>query len=397
MEYIDVYDRARNHTGKVVPRGTPQGEGEYHLVVHMLIFNKDGKLLIQRRVPEKHSWPDMWDISVSGLAQAGDTSASAAEREALEELGLIVNLQNTSPVFSFCADNVFDDYWMVQLDTNDVPLKLQREEVSEARWVNRKEWESLIAERKVLPYTFQYQIFDLYQRNFPGTRLFPFGDPPAVCGAVFDMDGLLLDTENVVNRAWEEAAKSMQFENMQFAKKACLGMNRASTEAFFERTYGDSFDYHAFLELARTIAHRSLDVCVPVKSGAEEILRLLKSKGIALAVASSTREVTVRDLLGRCGLLQYFDAVITGDKVTNGKPHPEIFRTACEALGIDPQYCIGFEDSKNGIRSAYRAGLYPIQIPDQEPAATETFALSWKVFDSLHDAAAFLGNFLANK
>lgn len=390
MEYLDIYDERRVPTGRTVPRGTKLNEGEYYLVVHMLIFRKDGKFLIQRRVPEKHSWPDMWDISLGGMAQAGDTSASAAEREAFEELGLKVSLQNTSPVFSFRADTVFDDYWMVQLDADDVQLTLQNEEVAEVRWVDREEWEQLIAERKVIPYTFMHQIFDLYHRNFPGTRLFPFGNPEKIRGAVFDMDGLLLDTERVVNAAWDEAAQITGFADVERAKIACLGCNEASTRAFFLRTYGEDFDYQTFRDLTRKLAHEVLDVHVPVKEGAEMILRMLKERGVPLAVASSTREVTVRDQLERAGLLRYFDAVITGDMVENGKPHPEIYSKACNAIGIAPEECLAFEDSKNGIRSAYRAGMYPVQIPDQVPAATETYALSWKVFPSLSVAAEFL-------
>lgn len=390
MEYLDIYDESRTLTGRTAPRGTPLAQGEYYLVVHLLVFRKDGKFLIQRRVPEKHSWPDMWDISLGGMAQAGESSALAAEREALEELGLHINLRDTSPVFSYLADTVFDDYWMVQLDTNDVPLKLQSEEVAEVRWVDRAEWEALIAQRQVIPYTFMHQLFDLYHRQFPGTRLFPFGEPKRIRGAVFDMDGLLLDTERVVNVAWDEAARITGFEDVERAKIACLGCNEASTRAFFLRSYGEEFDYDTFRALTRKLAHEVLDVQVPVKEGAAEILRMLKEKGIALAVASSTRGVTVHDLLHRAGLLQYFDAVVTGDMVEHGKPHPEIFQKACDAIGIPPEECIAFEDSKNGIRSAYRAGMYPIQIPDIIPAATETYALSWKVFPSLTVAGEFL-------
>ncbi len=390
MEYLDIYDERRILTGRTAPRGSRPGAGEYYLVVHMLIFRRDGRFLIQRRVPEKQSWPDMWDISLGGMAQAGDTSASAAEREALEELGLSVSLQNTSPVFSFRADNVFDDYWMVQLDTDDVRLTLQSEEVAEIRWVDRAEWEQLIAERKVIPYTFMHQIFELYHRNFPGTRLFPFGNPSRIRGAVFDMDGLLLDTERIVSIAWDEAARITGFADVERAKIACLGCNEASTRAFFLRTYGEDFDYQTFRNLTRKLAHEVLDVSVPVKEGAQEILRMLREKGVSLAVASSTREITVRDQLDRAGLLSYFNAVITGDMVANGKPHPEIYRRAADAIGVLPEECLAFEDSKNGIRSAYRAGMYPVQIPDQVPAATETYALSWKVFPSLCDAAEFL-------
>ncbi len=396
QEYLDIYDSRRQLTGRTALRGTPLPPDEFYLVVHMLIFNRSGKFLIQKRVPTKASWCDMWDISLGGMAQAGDTSASAAEREALEELGLTVDLQHTSPVFSFRADGVYDDYWMVQLDSDDVPIRIQEEEVAEYRWVDQQEWEAMIAQRQVIPYTFQYQLFDLYRRNFPGTRLFPFGDPAVIRGALFDQDGLLLDTEAVVCRAWDAAAKQMGFPDVDKVKPACLGLNRAGTEAYFARYYGDSFDYIAFLELARRLAHEELDVHVPVKEGAAELLEMLRAQGIRLAVASSTREVTVRDLLSRAGLLQYFDAVITGDMVTNGKPHPEIFCKAADALGLPPQECIAFEDSKNGIRSAYRAGTYPIQIPDLVPAATETLALSWKCFPTLTQARIFLQDWITS-
>ncbi len=397
QEYLDVYDIHRNPTGKTVLRGTPLKEGEYCLVVHLLVFDREGRFLIQRRIPDKSSWPDMWDISLGGHAQAGDTSARAAEREALEELGLQLDLQGTAPVFSYRAHNVFDDYWMVQLDTVDPKLKLQAEEVAETAWVTREEWEMLIAQHKVIPYIFQHQIFDLYAQNFPGTRLFPFGEPQRISGAVFDMDGLLLDTERVVSEAWDEAARRVGFDDVAYAKLSCLGCNEAGTRAFFLRTYGEEFDYQTFRALTRTLAHAVLDVHVPVKEGAAEILRMLKEHGVSLAVASSTREVTVRDQLERAGLLQYFDAVITGDMVTNGKPHPEIFRKAAAALGLEPQECLAFEDSKNGIRSAYRAGLYPIQIPDQVPANPETRALSWKVFGSLTEAEEALEKVLFSK
>ncbi len=390
QEYLDIYDSRRQLTGRKALRGTYLPPDEYYLVVHMLIFRRDGKFLIQKRASDKPSWPDMWDISLGGMAQAGDTSARAAEREALEELGIVVNLQNESPVISVRSDGVFDDYWFVQLDTDDVPIILQKEEVTDARWVDQAEWEALIAERKVIPYTFQYQLFDLYRRNFPGTRLFPFGDPTKISGAVFDMDGLLLDTERVVCAAWDRAADEVGFTDVERAKRSCLGCNEASTRAFFLRSYGEDFDYQTFRDLTRKYAHEVLDVHVPVKKGAAEILANLRAQGIRLAVASSTREATVRDQLDRAGLLQYFDAVVTGDMVTNGKPHPEIFLKAADALGLKPEECIAFEDSKNGIRSAYRAGMYPIQIPDLIPVSTETRALSWKYFSSLTEAWNFL-------
>lgn len=209
-------------------------------------------------------------------------------------------------------------------------------------------------------------------------------------GAVFDMDGLLLDTERVVNEAWDEAARRTGFTDVEHAKLACLGLNEASTRQFFLETYGEAFDYQTFRTLTRQLAHEVLDLHVPVKEGAAHILKLLAEKGIPCAVASSTREVTVRDQLNRAGLLPYFTAVITGDMVTNGKPHPEIYLKACAALGKEPSECLAFEDSVNGLRSAYSAGMHTVHIPDQVPPDTETEVLSEWCFASLTDAAGIL-------
>ena len=382
-EYQDIYDIHRHLTGKKVLRGTKRAADEYILVIHILIFDENGRFLVQRRVDDKATWPGMWDISLGGIAQSGDDSRRAAEREAAEELGLTLDLTDTEPVFTVRAPKTFDDYWMVQIPST-TPLTLQPEEVAEVKWVDRAEWEALLATHQVIPYSFQYRLFDLYEKGFPGTRIFPFPDPQRIRGAVFDMDGLLLDTERVADRSWVQAGAEFGLADPLRAINGCRGLNDAGMKHWFG-LHEPGFNYEGFRLRARALSHAVTDVKVPVKEGAAEILKRLKDAGILLAVASSTREVTVRDQLGRAGLLPYFDAVITGDTVSRGKPHPEIYCKACEALGLSPSECIGFEDSVNGLRSAYRAGLYTIQIPDPEIQAPgiESNALSWKTFDSL--------------
>ncbi len=204
--------------------------------------------------------------------------------------------------------------------------------------------------------------------------------------AVFDMDGLLLDTERIVNQAWDEAAKRTGFADVAHAKRSCLGLNEASTRQFFLETYGAEFDYDTFRTLTRKLAHEVLDVHVPVKTGAKEFLAALREKGIPCAVASSTREATVRDQLDRAGLLCYFDAVITGDMVTKGKPDPEIYLKAAAALNVTPASCLAFEDSLNGLRSAHAAGMHTVHIPDQVPADERTAAVAELCYDSLLQA-----------
>ena len=388
-EYQDIYDIHRNLTGRTVQRGKPRKADEFILVIHLLLFDKQGRFLVQKRVKNKASWPDMWDISLGGIAQTGDDSRAAVTREAEEELGLHLDFTDTEPIFSFRNYNIWDDYWIAQIDSENLELKLQPEEVTEAKWVTKPEWEALLHTHQVIPYLFQWTLFELYEKRFPGTRIFPFGSPAEIKGAVFDMDGLLLDTEQVCSRTWDKAAEIVGFADVQRAKMACIGLNHDSTVEFFEKTYGKDFDYQNFLDTARKLTKEALAQQIPVKEGAEEMLKFLKSRNIRLAVASSTREVTVRKQLEKAGLLQYFDEVITGDMVQNGKPHPEIFTKACEALQLPPENCLAFEDSVNGIRSAYRAKTYPIHIPDIQPENQETIALSWKKFVSLTDARKF--------
>ena len=390
-EYQDIYDIHRQKTGRTLLRGTRREPGEFILVIHLLLFDEQGRFLVQRRVDNKATWPGMWDISLGGLAQSGDDSRRAVEREVREELGLELDFSGTEPVFSFRTETLFDDYWMAVIDSS-TPLRLQPEEVAEARWVTQAEWEALLRTHNVIPYTFQWNLFDLYRMHFPGARLYPFGDPGRIRGAVFDMDGLLLDTERVADQSWAQAGAEFGMPDPLKAIDGCRGLNEAGMKAYFDQHYGDTIDYAGFRKRARELSHAVTDVQVPVKEGAALILRSLKEKGLRLAVASSTREVTVRDQLGRAGLLQYFDEVITDDMVTHGKPDPEIYLTACKALGLPPEECLGFEDSVNGIRSAYKAGLYTVQIPDVQHPGTESNALSWRTFASLTEAEAYFSS-----
>ncbi len=114
MEHWDIYNADRIPTGKTIERDMPLQKGEYHLVVHVCIFNSNGELLIQKRQPWKSLWPGMWDVTVGGRALAGESSIQAAQRETLEELGYAIDLSNDRPFFTMNFEEGFDDFYLIE-------------------------------------------------------------------------------------------------------------------------------------------------------------------------------------------------------------------------------------------------------------------------------------------
>ncbi|WP_079428253.1 NUDIX hydrolase [Clostridium oryzae] len=152
MELWDIYDSARNKTNRTMIRGEAFNKGDYHMVIHICIFNSKGEMLIQQRQPFKEGWPDKWDITVGGSAVKDDTSQTAAERELMEELGIKINLQNIRPHLTINFDNGFDDVYLVQKDIDIASLTLQYEEVQSARWASKEEIFSMIDSGEFIPY-----------------------------------------------------------------------------------------------------------------------------------------------------------------------------------------------------------------------------------------------------
>jgi len=152
MELWDIYDIARNKTNKTMVRGADFNKGDYHMVVHICIFNSKGEMLIQQRQPFKEGWPNMWDITVGGSAIKGDTSQMAAERELMEELGIKISLQNIRPHLTINFNNGFDDVYLIQKDIDIADLILQYEEVQRVKWASKEEIFSMIDSGEFIPY-----------------------------------------------------------------------------------------------------------------------------------------------------------------------------------------------------------------------------------------------------
>ncbi len=209
-------------------------------------------------------------------------------------------------------------------------------------------------------------------------------------GVVFDMDGVLFDTEAIYDEAWREAACRLRIADIEPAILACKGVNDAFTRAYFEREY-PQVDYPAFDREASRCFEEIIEARgLPEKPGLHEILNLLRRAGVPVALATSTgRERCLRHL-AKSGVEAHFQAIVAGDQVAHGKPAPDIYRAACAALGLNPADCVAVEDSYNGVRSAHAAGLRVAMVPDLLPATAEMRALAWRVFDSLNELAAEL-------
>ncbi len=160
-ELWDIYTKDRSATGETHQRGNRMNAGQYHIVVHVCIFNHRNELLIQQRQPSKRCWPNMWDLSVCGSALAGENSSQAAARETAEELGLILDFADKRPYFTINFAEGFDDYYILEQDINLSSLTLQEDEVKNVRWADKGEVLKLQEEGTMVPYWFLDKLFEI--------------------------------------------------------------------------------------------------------------------------------------------------------------------------------------------------------------------------------------------
>ena len=193
---------------------------------------------------------------------------------------------------------------------------------------------------------------------------------------IFDMDGTLFDTERVYVNAWRAAGKELNFAPIEQAIAACTGRNAKDTRKYFEDNFAHLISYDEFMAARTRYYDAEIEKKgVPLMPGVVELLDYLKQSGIAIALATATRTVRTQENLTRTGLGHYFDVLVTGDMVENGKPHPETFLTAAKQLGLDPSECMGVEDSFNGVRAIRAAGMFTVMVPDTVRPTPEIEAL----------------------
>ncbi|MGN0401616.1 MAG: HAD family hydrolase [Acetatifactor sp.] len=207
---------------------------------------------------------------------------------------------------------------------------------------------------------------------------------------VFDMDGVLFDSERLCQDSWLVVAKESGLPGMEEIFPRCIGLNANDSRQVVLDAYGQDFDYEGFRQRASVWFWEFIEKNgLPVKTGVRELLNWLRDHKWTVGLASSTRRSSVEKCLESAGITEYFQEIITGDMVEHSKPLPDIYLLACRKLGKKPEESYAIEDSPNGIRSAHAAGMHPLMVPDMIAPDEEMRNLSERVFENLYEIIGY--------
>ena len=209
--------------------------------------------------------------------------------------------------------------------------------------------------------------------------------PRAVHAVVFDMDGLLVDTETVSREAMTLAARLQNHELPHEVFIRMVGLSFALSGKLLEDYFGPDFDVPAFQAESTRLYRTAGEMGVTLKAGVVELLDFLDGLDLPRAIATSSHHQDVDRNLGHHGLRQRFHAVIAGGDYARSKPFPDPYLKAAEVLGVDPAHCLALEDSHNGIRAAHAAGMMAVMVPDLLEPNEEMHALCVRIIESLHE------------
>lgn len=182
---------------------------------------------------------------------------------------------------------------------------------------------------------------------------------------IFDMDGLILDTEKLLVKFWCLAANEAGFPMKREHALHIRSLSKELCEPYLKSVLGEDFDYMSVRNRRKELMNSYIDENgIEIKSGVKELLDFLKVNDIKTAVCTATDYPRTKMYLGKVGLLSCFDKIICGPDVIHGKPAPDIYLYACKCVEFEPNECIALEDSPNGVKSAFSAGLNVIMVPD---------------------------------
>lgn len=208
---------------------------------------------------------------------------------------------------------------------------------------------------------------------------------------IFDMDGLLLDTEKLLVRFWTQAANEAGFPMEREHALAIRSLHRKFAIPYLRELFGEGFDYVKIRSRRMELMSGYLsENPLELKSGARELLGYLNMNGIPAAIATATDLERTRDYLTRVGIFERFDRIVCATMVEEGKPKPDIYLYAARELGLPPSECMALEDSPNGVRSAASAGCVTVMVPDLTPPDVELGRLIRAAANSLGDVVGII-------
>ena len=203
---------------------------------------------------------------------------------------------------------------------------------------------------------------------------------------VFDMDGLIFDSERIVQRSWNISGQKLGLGNVGEHIYYTLGLNRVSRKKYYEENIREDFPFDEFSVLTRKTFFEIVEnEGLPVKKGVREILEYGKENGIKLALATSSSRDYAMKCLRDAGIDTCFDGIVCGDMVSHSKPDPEIYLRACELVEVNPKDAVAFEDAPAGIEAAYRAGMKVVMVPDLVQPTEKVESMLWRKWESLAD------------
>lgn len=206
-----------------------------------------------------------------------------------------------------------------------------------------------------------------------------------VSGIIFDMDGVLIDSERQSNEGWLWAAGQLEVDMPMWLIDSFKGAPAELCCKFFDDYYKGVIDYWEAKELRTQHVYKIRETeGIPVKKGVKDIFEYIRNNGLKCAVATSTRRESAEKTLHEIGVWDYLDAVVYGDEVEHGKPEPDIFLRAAKAIGVNPSEAVVVEDSINGIKAGYAAGMRVVHIPDTIAIDDDIRKLTYMVCDDLN-------------
>ena len=208
---------------------------------------------------------------------------------------------------------------------------------------------------------------------------------------VFDMDGVIFDSEKIVRQGWQFAAQQMKLGSVDDLFLQCVGTNHTLTEKKMGQAFGEKFSYKEFQMYTKQFFQAYIEKYgLPVKKGVRELLEYLKEEDYSVGLASSSRWEYILDSLKQADLLRFFSVVVSGEHLRKSKPDPEIYLLACNKLQVFPKDSYAIEDSYNGVRAAYCAEMRPIMVPDLLPKTEEMRRMCEIILPNLFEVKSYL-------